>query len=216
MKFDASRYMYPSRRTVVFANRGMVATGQPLAAQAGLDILKKGGNAIDAAIATAACLTVVEPTGNGLGSDNFALVWVKDRLYGLNASGHAPRAADASVLTAAGHKNVPKYGWYTVTVPGAPAGWVALSKKFGKLPLAELLKPAIGYALDGYPVSPTMARLWARAFAEFSKECRGEEFKHWFDTFAPKGRAPLPGEMWRSEGHAESLSLIAETDAEAF
>lgn len=216
MKFDALRYMYPSRRTVVFGNRGMVATGQPLAAQAGLDILKKGGNAIDAAIATAACLTVVEPTSNGIGGDNFALVWVKDKLYGLNSSGHAPRASDVSALASAGLKEVPKYGWYPVTVPGAPAGWAALSKRFGKLPLTEVLKPAIGYAQDGYPVSPTMAKLWAKAFSNFSKECKGDEFKHWFDTFAPNGRAPLPGEMWNSKGHAESLTLIAESNAEAF
>ncbi|MDR3231536.1 MAG: gamma-glutamyltransferase family protein [Synergistaceae bacterium] len=216
MKFNAQRYMYPSRRTVVFGNRGMVATGQPLAAQAGLDILKKGGNAVDAAIATAACLTVVEPTSNGIGADNFALVWVKDKLYGLNSSGYAPKAADAAALRAAGCKEMPKYGWHAVTVPGAPAGWVALSKRFGKLPLTEVMKPAIGYAEEGYPVSPTMAKLWGKAFANYTKECKGEEFKHWFDTFAPAGRAPQPGEMWSSGGHAKTLSLIAESGAEAF
>ena len=216
MKFDALRYMYPSRRTVVFGNRGMVATGQPLAAQAGLDAIKKGGNAIDAAIATAACLTVVEPTSNGIGSDSFALVWVKDKLYGLNSSGHAPKAASAEALLSAGHKDMPKYGWHTVTVPGAPAGWAALSKRFGKLPLTEVLKAAISYAEEGYPVSPTMAKLWDKAFANYTKECKGDEFKHWFDTFAPKGRAPYAGEMWSSKGHAKTLSLIAESNAEAF
>ncbi|MDR1049155.1 MAG: gamma-glutamyltransferase family protein, partial [Synergistaceae bacterium] len=216
MKFDAQRYMYPSRRTVVFGNRGMVATGQPLAAQAGLDTIKKGGNAIDAAIATAACLTVVEPTSNGIGGDNFALVWVKDKLHGLNSSGYSPKAADAAALAAAGHKDMPKYGWHAVTVPGAPAGWAALSKRFGKLPLTEVLKPAVGYAEEGYPVSPTMAKLWGKAFANYTKECKGDEFRHWFDTFAPEGRAPRAGEVWRSPGHARTLSLIAESGAEAF
>ncbi|MDR1732512.1 MAG: gamma-glutamyltransferase family protein [Synergistaceae bacterium] len=216
MKFDALRYMYPSRRTVVFGNRGMVATGQPLAAQAGLDILKKGGNAVDAAVATAACLTVVEPTSNGIGGDNFALVWVKDKLYGLNSSGYAPKAASAAALAAAGHKTMPKYGWHAVTVPGAPAGWAALSKRFGKLPLTEVLKPAIGYAEEGYPVSPTMSKLWAKAFVNYTKECKGDEFKHWFETFAPQGHAPHPGEMWSSKAHAQTLTQIAESGAEAF
>jgi gamma-glutamyltranspeptidase/glutathione hydrolase len=216
MDFNALRYMYPSRRTVVFGNRGMAATGQPLAAQAGLDILKKGGNAVDAAVAAAACLTVVEPTSNGVGGDNFALVWMKGKLHGLNSSGHSPRAADASALLSAGHKEMPQYGWHPVTVPGAPAGWAALSRRFGKLPLSEVLAPAVSFAEAGYPVSPTVAQLWAAAFKKFSKECKGEEFKPWFETFAPLERAPLPGETWRSKGHADTLSQIAESGAESF
>ena len=216
MKFDALRYQYASRRTVVYGTRGMVATGQPLAAQAGLEILKKGGNAVDAAIATAACLTVVEPTSNGIGGDAFALVWVDDKLHGLNASGFSPKASDLSVLTAAGLKEVPKFGWYPVTVPGAPSAWAALSEKFGRLPLTEALKPAINYAAEGYAVSPTMSRLWQKAYVNFSKECKGDEFKHWFDTFCPNGHPLRPGEVWSSPGHAETLSLIAESGAEAF
>lgn len=214
MNFNALRYIYPSRRTVVFGAKGMVATGQPLAAQAGLDIIKKGGNAIDAAIATAACLTVVEPTCNGIGGDSFALIWAKDKLHGLNSSGFSPKAADISELK--GIKEMPKYGWYPVTVPGAPAGWAAMSAKFGKLPFSELLKPAISYAEGGYPVSPTMSSLWGKALSTFMKDCKGDEFKHWFDTFAPYGCAPQPGEIWSSKGHAETLRLIAETKAEAF
>ena len=216
MKFDALRYQYPSRRTVVYGSRGMVATGQPLAAQAGLEILKKGGNAIDAAIATAACLTVVEPTSNGIGGDAFALVWVKDKLHGLNASGFSPKAADLAALKSAGMNEVPKYGWYPVTVPGAPSAWAELSKKFGRLPLTEVLAPAISYAAEGYAVSPTMSKLWQKAYANFSKECKGDEFKHWFDTFCPKGKPMQPGEIWRSPGHAETLTAIAESGAEAF
>jgi gamma-glutamyltranspeptidase/glutathione hydrolase len=194
----------------------MVATGQPLAAQAGLEILKKGGNAVDAAVATAACLTVVEPTANGIGGDSFALVWIKDKLYGLNSSGFSPKAASAEALTGSGLKEMPKYGWYPVTVPGAPSGWAALSKKFGRLPLTEVLKPAIAYATDGYPVSPTVSKLWKRAFVNYTKEGKGEEFKHWFETFCPSGKAPEAGEVWSSKGHAETLALIAETGAEAF
>jgi gamma-glutamyltranspeptidase/glutathione hydrolase len=216
MKFNALRYMYPSRRAVVFGNNGMAATGQPLAAQVGLDILKKGGNAADAAVAIAACLTVVEPTGNGIGGDNFALVWTKDKLHGLNSSGHSPRATNASTLLADGHKEVPRYGWHSVTVPGAPAGWAELSRRFGKLPFPELLAPAISYAEKGCPVSPTIAGLWNTAFEKFSKECAGEEFAPWFETFAPNSRAPGPGETWRSRGHAETLALIAESGAESF
>ena len=216
MEWNVSRYRYPSRRTVVFGHHGMVATGQPLAAQAGLEILKKGGNAVDAAIATAACLTVVEPTSNGIGGDAFALVWIKDKLHGLNASGYAPQKADPNVLKKSGLTAVPKYGWYPVTVPGAPSAWAALSKRFGRLSLAEVLNPAINYAAEGFAVSPTMHKLWGKALVNFSKECKGEEFKGWFETFCPQGRAPEAGELWRSPDHAETLRLIADTGAEAF
>jgi gamma-glutamyltranspeptidase/glutathione hydrolase len=194
----------------------MVATGQPLAAQAGLEMLKKGGNAIDAAVATAACLTVVEPTANGIGGDSFSLVWVKDRLYGLNASGFSPKAVTPSVLTSAGLKEMPKHGWHSVTVPGAPSGWAALSQKFGRLSLTEALRPAITYAADGYPVSPTVSKLWKKALADYAKELKGEEYRSWFETFCPDGKAPEVGETWSSKGHAETLALIANTNAEAF
>ena len=139
MEFNAQRYRYSSRRAVVYGVKGMVATGQPLAAQAGLEILKKGGNAVDAAVATAACLTVVEPTSNGIGGDAFALVWNEGKLHGLNASGFSPKMTDASVLLSAGLKEVPKFGWHSVTVPGAPSAWAELSKKFGRLPLPGVL-----------------------------------------------------------------------------
>jgi gamma-glutamyltranspeptidase/glutathione hydrolase len=216
VKFDSQQYRYQSRRTVVYGIRGMVATGQALAAQAGLDILKKGGNAVDAAIATAACLTVVEPTSNGIGGDSFALVWSGGKLHGLNASGFSPAKTDATVLLSAGLKEVPKFGWKSVTVPGAPSAWAALSKKFGRLPLTDVMKPAISYAEDGYPVSPTMAGLWSRAAERYTKECEGAEFQSWAETFCPGGRAPLPGEKWSSGAHAETLSIIAESGAEDF
>ncbi|CAM3036021.1 gamma-glutamyltransferase family protein [Paenibacillus sediminis] len=215
-RFDAMEYPYASRRMTTYATNGMVATSQPLAAQAGLDILKKGGNAIDAAIATAACLTVVEPTSNGIGGDAFALVWVKGELHGLNSSGPAPKSISIDAVKAKGHDEMPAYGWTPVTVPGAPAAWVALSKRFGRLPLTEVLKPAIEYAENGYPLSPTLAHYWGVAFNKFKQVCTGEEFSHWFTTFAPDGRAPKAGEIWKSPGHARTLRLIAETDGESF
>ncbi|GHS87244.1 gamma-glutamyltransferase [Synergistales bacterium] len=215
LKFDAERYIYPSRRSVVFGAKGMVATGNPLAAQAGLEILKKGGNAVDAAVATAACLTVTEPTANGIGGDLFALVWAHGKLHGLNCSGLSPKAANLKTINDAGFKEMPKLGWYSVTVPGVPGGWAALSEKFGKLPLTDVLAPAITYAADGYPVAPAVSKLWRAAFVGYSKE-KGDEFRHWFDTFCPDGRAPEAGEIWCSKCHAKTLSLIAESKAEAF
>ncbi|PWA11838.1 gamma-glutamyltransferase [Pueribacillus theae] len=194
----------------------MVATSQPLAAQAGLDILKKGGNAIDAAIATAACLTVVEPTSNGIGGDAFALVWVKGDLHGLNASGFAPKNISIDKLKEAGYDEIPETGWAPVTVPGLPSAWAALSKRFGKLPLTEVLKPAIDYAENGYPLSRTLARVWKQEYRRFKQLLDGEEFESWFETFAPNGRAPEIGEVWASPGHASTLRSIAETNAESF
>lgn len=204
------------QRVPVYAKNGMVATSQPLAAQAGLDILKKGGNAIDAAIATAGCLTVVEPTSNGIGGDAFALVWTKGELYGLNASGSAPAELTAEVLEQQGYKEMPKYGWIPVTVPGAPSAWTELSSRFGRLPLTKVLEPAIRYAEQGFPVSPTVASLWEDAYGTYAQNLKGEEYKSWFETFAPQGRAPEVGEIWSSQDHANTLKSIAETNAHSF
>ncbi len=215
MQYDPLYHPYPSRRSMVFARKGMVATSQPLAAQAGLEILKKGGNAVDAAIATAACLTIVEPTSNGIGGDAFALVWSKGKLHGLNASGPSPQKISIEALKKAGHQEIPKYGTIPVTVPGAPSAWAELSKRFGKLPFVELLMPAIEYAEEGFPVSPIISKLWKADFDNYKKE-QAEEFKYWFDVFAPQGRPPAAGEIWRSPRHAATLKSIAETSAEAF
>ncbi|MGA9174759.1 MAG: gamma-glutamyltransferase family protein [Thermoactinomyces sp.] len=194
----------------------MVATSQPLAAQAGLHILRKGGNAIDAAIATAAALTVVEPTSNGIGGDAFALIWTQGKLHGLNASGPAPELLSIKSLMKAGVKEIPKYGFIPVTVPGAPAAWAELSAKFGKLPFTEVLRPAIEYAENGYPLTPVLRSYWARAFQIYKENLKGEEFKAWFDTFAPEGRVPETGEIWRPIAHAKTLQSIAESKAESF
>lgn len=139
MDYNLSSYPYPSRRRVILARRGMVCTGQPLAAQAGLRMLLQGGNAVDAALATAICLTVVEPDCNGLGSDAFALVWIKDRLYGLNGSGPAPALLTRDKVLAAGHSEMPQRGWIPVTVPGAVSAWAELHRRFGRLLLPNSL-----------------------------------------------------------------------------
>jgi gamma-glutamyltranspeptidase/glutathione hydrolase len=215
MNFNVEEYKYPSRRNVVYAHKGMVATSQPLAAQAGLEVLKAGGNAVDAAIATAACLTVVEPTSNGLGSDAFALVWINNKLHGLNASGYSPNNISIEKLRDRGFKEIPKYGVIPVMVPGAPSAWVELSEKFGKLSLKEVLKPAINYARNGFTISVNVKQAWEAAYNIYKKE-QGEEFKFWFDTFTKNGETPKFGELWKLPYHADTLESIAKTHGESF
>lgn len=216
MKFDPFSYRYPSRRNLVYGSRGMVATSHPLAAAAGLEILKTGGNAIDAAIATAAALTVVEPTSNGIGSDAFAIVWKDGKLHGLNGSGPAPGAFDLDAFRAAGfEKAPPKYGWMASTVPGAPATWAELSRLMGRLSLEACLAPAISYATEGYAVSVTVSHFWKLVFARLSR-LAGDVYAPWRETFCPGGRTPAPGELFRSPGHAYTLSQIAATGGKSF
>lgn len=216
MKTNYLYHPYPSQRMTTFSRKGMVATSQPLAAQSGLEMLKKGGNAVDAAIATAACLTVVEPTSNGIGSDAFALVWMKGELYGLNSSGPAPKSITIEAVKERGYEEMPKYGWIPVTVPGAPAAWAELSRRFGRLPLIEVLQPAIEYAEKGFPVSPILGRNWKKAYELYKKDLTKVEFESWFETFAPKGRAPEIGEVWSSSAHAKTLRSIGESIGESF
>ena len=216
MDFDYQYNPYPSRRSCTMARNGMVATSQPLAAQAGLDMLKKGGNAIDAAIACAAALTVVEPTSNGIGGDAFALVWMKGKLHGLNASGPAPAGISIEAVKERGFEKMPAYGWLPVTVPGAPAAWAELSRKFGRLPLIDVLQPAISYAEEGYALTPVLAGNWKAAYEVYKKDLKGTEFGHWFETFAPGGKPPQAGDVWRSADHARTLMEIGQTNAESF
>lgn len=214
--FNANHYPYPSRRSMVFARRGMVATSQPLAAQAGLQVLQAGGNAIDAAIAAAAALTVVEPTANGIGGDAFALIWHQGKLHGLNASGPAPMSISYQALSADGYKSMPKYGALPVTVPGAPSAWAAMAERFGRLPLTHSMAGAIALAEQGFPVSPIVAVAWKQAHKHFTQEFKKSYFKSWFDTFSIDGRAPDAGEIWRAPDHAATLSSIAADNARSF
>lgn len=213
---------YASRRSPTYARNGMVAASQPQAAQVGRDILAEGGNAVDAAIATAATLTVVEPTGCGIGGDAFALVWIASdgqgngRLHGLNASGTAPAALTRDAVLAAGHSEVPLHGWTPVTVPGTPSAWAELSRRFGRLDFASLLEPAIRLAREGFPVSPVIASLWQRDTANFRRHLEGAATRPWFETFTTEGKAPEAGDWWRCEAQARSLESIAESQAESF
>ncbi len=216
MDHDYLNYPYPSRQMTKFSQNGMVATSQPLAAQTGLDILKKGGNAVDAAIATAACLTVVEPTSNGIGGDAFAIVWIKNKMYGLNASGPSPKNISINKVKERGFKKMPKRGWLPVTVPGAPSAWVALSERFGNLSLKEVLEPAIYYAKEGYPVSPILSKNWKKAYNKFKNTLTQEQFLNWFKTFTIDGKPPQSGDVWKSKDHADTLQKIAKTKGETF
>jgi gamma-glutamyltranspeptidase/glutathione hydrolase len=198
---------YPSQRMPVLA-QNVVATSQPLAAQAGLRMLLKGGNAVDAALAVAIALTVVEPTSNGIGSDAFALVWDRETLYGLNGSGRSPRSWTYQRFS--GFSEMPSSGWDTVTVPGAVDAWVRLSQRWGKLPFADLFEPAIRYARNGYPVSPITALRWEEAIGFYPG------FPEINRVFFPLGRAPLPGEIFSCTQQAETLVTIAKSYGESF
>ena len=211
-RFDWSQN-YPSVRSPVFA-RNIVSTSHPLAAQAGLRILAQGGNAVDAAIATAACMTLLEPCSNGLGSDAFCILWDGKTLHGLNASGTAPAAwtREHFAATYGEAKAPPMRGWGSVTVPGAVAGWVALSERFGKLPFADLMAPAIKIAERGYAVPVVVQSKWAMA-AKLPGLTSQPGFA---EAFLPRGRAPEVGELFKFPDAARTLKLIAESKGEAF
>jgi len=199
---------FAAQRPPVLA-RNVVACSQPLAAQAGLQMLARGGNAIDAALAAAITLTVVEPVMNGIGGDGFSLVWDGARLHGLNASGRSPAAWTPARF--AGRTQMPPIGWDTVTVSGAVSQWVQLSVRFGALPFADLFEPAIRYATDGFAVSPVIARQWAAAAASPLAEQPG-----FAQAFLPGGRAPRAGERWTFAAQARTLADIAATKGESF
>ena len=217
--FDAQEYKYASRRRVVHAKRGMVCTSQPLASQAGLTILQQGGNAIDAAIATAICQTIVEPTNNGLGSDCFALVWTGGKLHGLNGSGYAPQRLTPEAVAASGAtERMPLRGWEAVTVPGAPSAWAELHKRFGRLPFAKLFEPAIYYAEQGYPVSPIVARFWQEGIDALTPYKNNPAIAPWFATFDVHGNgvAPQTGELVTLPDHAKTLRILADSYCESY
>lgn len=217
MNFDFLYNPYKSKRMNVFGENGMVATSQPLAAQAGLHILRKGGNAIDAAVATAAALTVVEPTSNGIGSDSFAIFSTADgEIHGMNSSGRSPMSISSPKLKELGHEQMPKVGTIPITTPGAVKSWAEMTEKFGNLSLKENLEPAIDYAEKGYPVSPTLGNNWQRAFNAYKKMLNGKEFEEYFKTFSIEGRAPKIGEKIILKNHAKTLKMIAESNAKEF
>lgn len=200
-------FPYASTRLPVLAGN-VVASSQHLAATAGLRMLARGGNAVDAAIASAIAITVVEPTMNGIGSDAFCILWDGARLVGLNASGHAPALMTPDHYK--GQDKMPSVGWGSVSVPGAVSLWMALHKRYGKLPFADLFEPAIAYARDGFRVSYMVAHQWERQIDRLKGQ--GD----WVKAFLPDGRAPRPGEIWRFPDQARTLATIAESGGEAF
>ena len=203
---------YSSTRIPLFA-RNVVSTSHPLAAQAGLSMLYKGGNAVDAAVAAAAVMTICEPVSNGLGSDAFCILWDGKALHGLNASGCAPKAWTPDYFASkhgAEAKTPPKRGFDSVTVPGAVSSWVALSERFGKLPFADLMAPAIDIAERGYLVPPIVQGKWAAPVEELGS------LPGFAETFLPRGRAPLVGELFQFKAAARALKAIAATKGAAF
>ena len=199
-------------RSEVIAQHGMAATSQPLATQIALDILKAGGTAVDAAIAANAALGLMEPTGCGIGGDLFAIVWDagEKKLHGLNASGRSPQALTLAILNNARLEKIPSYGPLPVSVPGAVDGWFELHGKFGKLPMTDLLAPAIRYAREGFPVSELIAYYWG-----LSPPAR-QKYAGFADTFMPGGRTPAKGELFRNPRLAATYETIANEGRDAF
>jgi len=198
-------YAWP-RKPLLAAN--VVSTSQPLAAQAGLRMLLEGGNAVDAILATAITLTLVEPVSNGIGSDAYAIVWDGRQLHGLNASGRSPAGWTPEFF--AGQKGIPTRGWNSVSVPGCVSAWRELSARFGKLPFERLFEPAIGYGRNGFLVSPTIAGQWAAQTAELKVQ------PGFAEAFLPEGKPPAPGQRFRFPDHAATLEKIAATKGEVF
>ncbi|MGM0620082.1 MAG: gamma-glutamyltransferase [Bacteroidota bacterium] len=199
-------------RSEVIAQNGMAATSQPLATQAALDILKSGGNAIDAAIAANAVLGLVEPTGNGIGGDLFAILWdaETEQLYGLNASGRSPYELTLEYFKENGYESIPALGPLPVSVPGTVDGWFELHNKFGKLPMENILSPAINYARDGFPLTEVIAYYW-QSNAQILKQFPGFE-----EIFMPDGKAPKKGEIFKNPYLANTLELIAAEGRDVF
>jgi len=199
-------------RSEVIATHGMVATSQPLAAQIGIDILKKGGNAIDAAIAVNAALGLMEPTSCGIGGDLFAIVWInkEKKLYGLNASGPAPKAISLEYFKKKGIKRIPLHGPLPWTVPGCVNGWFELHRRFGKLSMKEILEPAINYAENGFPLSEVIAYYWERAVKAF------KNYKNFQKLYAPGGKILKKGDIFKNPELARTYRLLAEKGRDVF
>ena len=199
-------------RSPVLATQGMAATSQPLATQIALDILKSGGNAIDAAIAANAMLGLVEPTGNGMGGDLFAIVWdaKTKKLHGLNASGRSPKALSRQWFIENGYDKIPSHGALPVSVPGAVDGWFMLHEKFGSKPMQQILQPAIDYAENGAPISQLIAYYWNRSVPLLSK------YAGFIEQYTINGNAPVEGQIWKNPNLANTLKAIAKGGRDAF
>lgn len=207
---------YLSRRRPTYAKNAVVATSEGLAAQAGLEILKQGGNAIDAAVATAAALTVVEPCSNGIGSDCFAIVYFEGKTYGLNASGYSSRNISIDKVKEKGFDKMPKFGVIPVTVPGTPKGWAALIKRFGTMSLEDVLQPAIHLARHGFALGETVGYYFDKALAQYQKHNKTAEYNHFFRTFTDNGTRYKAGDTFKNEDMANTLEDIGATNSDSF
>ena len=210
--YDRNSGLHFASRSEVIARHGMAATSHPLTTQIALDVLKAGGNAIDAVIAANAALGLMEPTGNGIGGDLFAIVWDAEnqQLVGLNASGRAPALMTLDYFRDKGLEEIPKYGPLPVSVPGAVDGWFELHGRFGTLPMAQLLEPAIRYAREGFPVTEEIARLLV------ANQERREQYSGFAETYMPNGRMPAKGELFSNPRLADTLQAIADGGRDAF
>ena len=210
--YDRVTGLAHASRSEVIAPHGMAATSQPLATQIALDILKAGGSAVDAAIAANAALGLMEPTGNGIGGDLFAIVWdaEKKELVGLNASGRAPKAMTLDYFLERGIESIPPFGPLPVSVPGAVDGWFELHARFGRLDMQEILAPTIAYAREGFPVSEVIAYYFK------SNEARIGHYPGFKETYMPNGHVPRKGEMFKNPRLADTLELIAEKGRDEF
>ena len=220
-EFDPRSYAYPSRRNVVYARKAMACTSIPQGAQIGLDVMKAGGNAVDAAVAMAAAMPLLEPTSNGLGSDCFALVWVEaeKKFYGLNASGVAPAALSAALVRELGHQTMPQAGWIPTMVPGAPAGWAELNRRFGTKPLPQLFAPAISAAREGVPVQVNLEPMWEEDARRIAAAMERDPSPHayWWERFMkPDGTPYRAGDVFRWEEYAQTLEELAATGCESY
>lgn len=218
LEFDALKYAYPSHRNVVYASKGMACSTSPLASNVGIEIMKKGGNAIDAALAMAATMPLVEPTSNGLGSDCFVLVWTGGKLYGLNGSGVAPLALSADKVKALGYEAVPDDGWLPTMVPGMPSAWAELRKRFGRLSFEEIMAPAIQYAEEGFNIQVNVYKLWKKAIERYTKAAAKEPevFAPWLELFTDKGKMFPMGSLVKNPDYANTLRELAATDCESY
>ena len=235
ISFNGTSNKYPSRRSVVYGKNGMVCTSQALAAQAGLDVLKRGGNAVDAAIATAVCLTVLEPPSNGIGSDLFALVWHKGKLYGLNGSGPTPMGLtrekvlaklrmdgrvkdnykDNGEILDLSASDMPDCGWEPVTIPGAPASWKALHERFGAAAFGSLFEAAIRYAEEGFPLQPVCSKLWKKNVAKVSGLKNEKKYLPMLETFF-NNKELDPGSVMKLPEMGKALRSLAESNCDSF
>lgn len=204
-------------RSEVIARNGMVATSQPLATQVGIDILRQGGNAIDAAIAANAVIGLMEPTGNGIGGDLFAIIWDNKakKLYGLNGSGRSPLGLSyeqlKQELANRGTNSIPKYGLLPISVPGTVDAWFSMHDRLGRLPMDKILSPAIVYAIEGFPVSELIAYYWDRSI-----EARKDQPGAFLETFTINGKAPKKGEIFKNPDLGKTLQLLVEEGRSAF